>query len=71
MLQVKIFEGNIIELEDQINAFINNSNINNIDIKIMSENKVMIIYDCIVPIKWNDIIVHIGINNNKKELSDE
>jgi hypothetical protein len=58
MLQVKIFEGNVVELEEQINAFLQLSNIEYVDFKILSENKVMLVYNHILPIKWNDIVVH-------------
>lgn len=65
MIQVKIFEGSKEEIQEEINAFLQLSNIEYIDFKILSETKIMLVYEIfeVHCVKKNDIVVHIGANN--------
>ena len=68
MIQIKIFEGSKEEIQEEINAFLQLSNIDYIDFKILSVTKIMLIYElieCVKNIKWNDRIFHFITNNNK------
>ena len=73
MIQVKIFEGTKEEIQEEINAFLQLSNIEFIDFKILSETKIMLIYELIQPreIKRNDLVVHIGANNKSNNKSND
>ncbi len=68
MIQVKIFEGDKTEIQEMINSFLQLSNIVYVDFKILSETKIMLVYEVfeIRPPKKNDIVVHIGANNKLK-----
>ena len=68
MIQVKIFEGDKTEIQEMINSFLQLSNIVYVDFKILSETKIMLVYEVfeIRTPKKNDIVVHIGANNKLK-----
>ena len=66
MIQVKIFEGNISQIQEDINSFLHLSNIKYIDIKILCETKIILIYDLFEKkeVKSPELIVHIGTKHN-------
>jgi hypothetical protein len=72
MIQVKIFEGTKEEIQENINAFLQLSNIEYIDFKIFSETKIMLVYELfeLHSVKKNDIVVHIGANNKLNNKLD-
>lgn len=73
MIQVKIFEGSKEEIQEEINAFLQLSNIGCIEFKVLCETKIMLIYDLFEPkeIKRNDLVVHIGANNKLNNTSNK
>ena len=71
MIQVKIFEGDKTEMQENINAFLQLSNIVYVDFKILSETKIMLVYEVFDPIKKTDIVVHIGANNKLNNTTEK
>ena len=72
MIQVKIFEGSKEEIQEEMNAFLQLSNVEFVDFKIFCETKIMLIYDLnqLREIKRNDLVVHIGANIKSNDKSN-
>jgi hypothetical protein len=62
MIQIKLFNGPLSSIQEELNVFLKLSNIEYVDLKIVNDNQILLIYEYIEPTKWNDLIAHISEN---------